>query len=199
MQTIIFIHNVQAAGTLQPVHGEKMHRFIIHAHQLCQAGRLLGSDVIGMKLRTQGSETSILQIEVISGMIILQVGIQTEKTGKAHQEDQMEIGKPLPAFIQPDDGMIQISKQRTVLCLLPDGAIKEFRKKQSDGRFVGIVGKRGERIKRLRSFTLYIVALGRKSASSSTNASGWKSTGFTAALRERGMDTMKEALPATSV
>ena len=127
-----------------------MHRFIIHAHQLCQAGRLLGSDVIGMKLRTQGSETSILQIEVISGMIILQVGIQTEKTGKAHQEDQMEIGKPLPAFIQPDDGMIQISKQRTVLRLLPDGAIKEFRKKQSDGRFVGIVGKRGERIKRLR-------------------------------------------------
>ena len=118
-------------------------------------------------------------------MIILQVGIQTEKTGKAHQEDQMEIGKPLPAFIQPDDGMIQISKQRTVLCLLPDGAIKEFRKKQSDGRFVGIVGKRGERIKRLRLLHLIY--------------SGWKSTGFTAALRERGMDTMKEALPATSV
>ncbi len=98
---------------------KEMHRFIIHAHQLCQAGRLLGSNIIGMELRTQGSETSILQIEVISAMIILQVGIQSEKTGKAHQEDQMEIGKPTAAFIQPDNGMMQISKQRTVLCLLP--------------------------------------------------------------------------------
>ena len=49
------------------------------------------------------------------------------------------------------------------------------------------------------SFTLYIVAFGRKSASSSTNASGWNSTGFTAALRERDTGTRKETRPATSV
>ena len=89
MQTIIFIHNVQAAGTLQPVHGEKMHRFIIHAHQLCQAGRLLGSDVIGMELRTQGSETSILQI----------CGELSHATKRAVYEENQELVKPITLFI----------------------------------------------------------------------------------------------------
>ena len=68
-----------------------------------------------MKLRAQGSETGTLQIEVISILIILQIGIQPQKAGQAHLEDQMEIGEILAALIQPDDGVLQIGKQWTVL------------------------------------------------------------------------------------
>ena len=43
-------------------------------------------------------------------MIILQIRIKSQETGKTHQEHQMEIGKAVSTLIQPNDGMLQISK-----------------------------------------------------------------------------------------
>ena len=130
-----------------------MHRFIIHAHQLCQAGRLLGercnwngaADARGVKTKHSANRSNLRHDNP--------PGWDTNRENRERRirKTRWKLANPVPAFIQPDDGMIQISKQRTVLRLPPGRRDKRnFRKKQSDGRFVGIVGKRGERIKRLR-------------------------------------------------
>ena len=105
-----------------------------------------------MQLGTSRSKTSIQQIEVITGMIVFQIGIKAQKTGKTHQKNKMEIRESFPALIQPNDGMLQISKQRTVLSLLPNSPIKEFRQKKCHRRFIRIIGNGRKRIKGFRLF-----------------------------------------------
>ena len=87
-------------------------------------------------------------------MIIFQVRIQSEKARQAHQKDQMKIGKTTATLVQPDNGMLQICKQRTVFGLFTQSTIQKLRQEQSNGRLIRIIGNRGKRIKRLCLFHL---------------------------------------------
>ena len=110
MQTVILVHNRQTTGTLHAAHGKEMHCFVVHAHQPCETCRLFRRYIVGMQLRTQRGKAGILLIKIIAAVIIFQVRIQSEKTRQTHQKDQMKIGKATAAFIQPDNGMLQISE-----------------------------------------------------------------------------------------
>ena len=65
--------------------------------------------------------------------------------GKETAKKAAELGGKVVLAARREELLREITQE-----IRESGAIKEFRKKQSDGRFVGIVGKRGERIKRLR-------------------------------------------------
>lgn len=67
----------------------------------------------------------------------------------------MEISKPLAAFVQPSDGMYQISKQRPILCLFTNHTIKELGQEKRNRRFIRIVRYRREREKRLLLLLFY--------------------------------------------
>ena len=69
----------------------------------------------------------------------------------------MEIGKTIAALVQPDNRMLQISKQRTVLSLFAHRTIQELRQEKRYGRFVRIVGNGRKRIVRLRLRYLIIL------------------------------------------
>lgn len=152
MQTIIVIHNSEATRTLSTIHRKQTHSLIIHTHQLPEACSLFRMNIRRMQLRTQRSEASIEQIEVISLMIIFQIGIKPQEARKTHQKDQMKIGKAILALIQPNDRMLQIREQRPILRLFANGSIKEFCEKHCHCRLIRIVRNRGKRIKRLCLF-----------------------------------------------
>ena len=86
------------------------------------------------------------------------MGVKPEEAGKAHQEDQVEIGIPLAALVQPDDGVAQVGEQRTVLRLLAHGTAEELGEEKGDCRLARVVGERGERVERLR--LLYLIYRG---------------------------------------
>lgn len=67
----------------------------------------------------------------------------------------MEISKPLAAFVQPSDGMYQISKQRPILCLLTNRTIKELGQEKRNRRFIRIVRYRRERGKKTSLLLFY--------------------------------------------
>ena len=79
MQAIIVIHNGQATSTFRTTHAEKMHCFIIHAHQLAESPCLLRINIGRMQLGTNGSETGIQQIKIIACMVVLNVANKRTK------------------------------------------------------------------------------------------------------------------------
>ena len=76
MQAIIVIHNGQATSTFRTTHAEKMHCFIIHAHQLAESPCLLRINIGRMQLGTNGSETGIQQIKIIACMVVFQIRVK---------------------------------------------------------------------------------------------------------------------------
>lgn len=83
-------------------------------------------------------------------MIVLEIGIKPQKAGKPHQKDQMEIGKTFAALVQPDNRMLQIGKQWTVLRLFTDSPIKKFSQEKCHRRLVRVIRNGRKRIKRFR-------------------------------------------------
>ena len=67
---------------------------------------------------------------VIVAVLVVQIRIQPQKTGKTHQKNQMEIGKPFATLVQPNDRMLQISEQRTVFSLFTDSTIQKLCQKK---------------------------------------------------------------------
>ena len=130
-------------------------------------------------------------------MIIFQVRVKPQKTRKTHQKNQMKIGKSLSTLVQPNDRMLQIGKQRTVLCLLPDSPVKKLRQEKCHRRLIRIIRYGRKWIKRFRF--LHTIKCCIRPIVNSIKDNGWKSTDFTAAFRERGTVTRKEALPDNSV
>lgn len=98
MQTVVIVDNRQATVALHAAHGEKMHRLVVHPHQHIDACSLIGFQESTVR-RLQGSEARIQHIEEATFGIIFRVGIEAEEARKTHQENQMEVGETLLAFV----------------------------------------------------------------------------------------------------
>ena len=69
---------------------------------------------------------------------MVEIRIETQKTGESHEKHQMEVGKTVCLGIEPLDAVDNIVEQRLVVLFRTEGIIEELRNEQGDGEFVGI-------------------------------------------------------------
>ena len=145
MKTVIRYDNVQAAVALIPAHNEQTHRFIIHAHQINDSGRLFSGKEKPVRRRPV-YKTGVQQVKAPSGNIIVQIGIKAQKAGQAEEKDQMEIRKVTAASIEPANGIHQIGEQRGIAVFFLQRAVQKLGKKHGYAHLIRMIGQAVERI-----------------------------------------------------
>ena len=74
VEAIICVDNIQTTVALDAVHAEKMHRLIIHTHQVADVRSFFGENKHAM-CRGCRDEAGIQQIKIVSRNIVLHIGI----------------------------------------------------------------------------------------------------------------------------
>ena len=80
--------------TVAVVMGEtvEVHRGVIHAHHELYDLGLGGLEEVAMN-RRHSTEDTLAQVEIVARGIVVEIGIETEESRKAHEKHQVEIGK----------------------------------------------------------------------------------------------------------
>lgn len=146
MEAVKVVQHLQTMHALMAIEGEKMHGAEVHAHEAGNECSLLGTKIVPMLRRTM-TETSTQEVKTIARHIIVEIGIEPQETGQAHEEDKMKIGHSTSlASIEPTDGVEQVGEERTVHPLLAQGMMKKFAQKQSNGRLERVERKGVQRM-----------------------------------------------------
>ena len=146
-------------GTLRTGEAEKAHRGEVHARQLPCGMRLIALK-IGAVDGSDIGEDGILEVKIASfAPEFLPIGLDSQESRQAEEEDDMEIGVTFGTGIEPSDGIHQIIEEILAEVALQSGVGKELGKKHDDGHLVGLRHDR-------------VVALGRAHRTRTENRGG---------------------------
>lgn len=146
MEAVKVVQHLQTTQALEAVEGKQMHGAEVHAHETGNENGLLGTKIVPMMGRTT-TEAGTQEVETIARHIVVEIGIEPQEAGQAHEKDEVEIGHGTPlASIEPTDGVEQVGEERTVHPLLAQGMMKKFAQKQSDGRLERVERKGVQRM-----------------------------------------------------
>ena len=143
MKTIVGKSDLQKTVALSVRHLEKMHGGKIHTHHQLHLLSLLRVKEIAMNGRGR-QEDALTKIEIVARCVVVEIGVETKESRKAHEKHQMEIGKVAVLPIEPLDTISDIIEKQGILLFTPQSIIEKLRDEKGDGKFVRIKGNGGE-------------------------------------------------------
>lgn len=75
METVILVYHSEATDTVMSAHGKKVHGVVVHPYELLQLGSLFRADVVGVVLWGKSGEASVAQVEAVSPVIVVEIGV----------------------------------------------------------------------------------------------------------------------------
>lgn len=83
-------------------HLEEVHGGIVHAHHELELLGLGGQEHVAMEWE-RGAEDTLAQVEIVTRLVVVEVGVETEEPAEAHEEDEMEVGEAVCLAVEPLD------------------------------------------------------------------------------------------------
>ena len=122
---------------------EKVHGGIVHTHHQLELVGLGGEEHVAMEWG-RVAEDALAEIEVIAGLVIVEVGVETEETAETHEEDEVEVGEAVRLAVEPLDATGDVVEEGFVALFGAQGVVEELGNEERDGELVGVEGNGGE-------------------------------------------------------
>ena len=108
MERVIVVDNGERRGRVDGGDGKEMDGLVVDGDEGCERWGVLGGYIVGMELGREGGKGGIVEMKIMGGVIMLEVGIEWEKRGERDEKEEMKIGKGSGGLMEGENGMVEI-------------------------------------------------------------------------------------------
>ena len=144
VEAVVDDGDFEQAVALEVGEAEEMHGGVVHAHHELQLVGLARKEHVAMEWG-RGAEDALAQVEIVTRLIVVEVGIEPEEAAEAHEEDEVEVGEAIGLAVEPLDAAGDVVEEGLVALFGTQGVVEELGDEERDGELVGMEGDGGER------------------------------------------------------
>ena len=143
VEAVVDDGDFEQAVALEVGEAEEMHGGVVHAHHELQLVGLAGKEHVAMEWG-RGAEDTLAQVEIVTRLIVVEVGIEPEEAAEAHEEHEVEVGEAIGLAVEPLDAAGDVVEEGLVALFGTQGVVEELGDEERDGELVGMEGDGGE-------------------------------------------------------
>jgi len=72
------------------------------------------------------AEDALAEVEVVARLVVVEVGVEAEKTAEAHEKDEVEVGEAVRLAVEPLDAAGDVVEEGLVALFGAQGVVEEL-------------------------------------------------------------------------
>ena len=102
VEAVVGDGNLEQAVAFEVGETEKVHGGEVHTHHQLELVGLGGEEHVAMEWG-HGAEDTLTEVETITRLVVVEVGVEAEEAAEAHEEDEVEVGEAVCLAVEPLD------------------------------------------------------------------------------------------------